>query len=271
MTKQYFTTYKIAFLILGIIFITWNIPFIVEKVMQHREEQAEKFLKKYGPEEPLIENFDIKDIGNLLETIFTGIVKILFLMLQVAMGIPFLLTGIGLHVLCAGQEFADGLTNGLKVLGVLLKCSSQAITNFFNGQCTIYYIIDVIFGTMYKIFIELPIVLLRAILGLDLQFVVDLVHDLVIVPIDGLFHGISGYHIIKWPDSVILKCYKCTGSINGVTLDQTYADWGRMFNCTNSEIFHALYKIFYSIFPVDRHWPTWAKGQHLQGDDDATS
>lgn len=279
--------YKIGILILGILILTYSMPYMVEKVMEHREEQTKKYRKRMGLDDPIIEGmFSADDIlgpimgpvksifaivTDMVPTIFNGILQILMYFLQIVTGLPLLLTGIGLHFLCGGLEFKDGFVNGMQVLGVLLKCGLHSFVNFFNGQCTIYYIIDVIFGTLYKICIELPIVLLKNILGLDLQFIVDLIHDIVIIPLDTLIFGLSGIHITKWPDSVVSNCYKCKGTVNGKELELQYYQWGKMFNCTNSEIMHGLYKMIYSVFPIDRHWSTWAKGDHLDGADDKTS
>jgi len=268
--------YKLGILILGIIFLTYSMPYIVEKVMEHREEQEKKYRKKMGLDDPVIEGFGIDDligpiksIGQMVPMIFKGILQILMYFLKIVTGLPLLLTGMGMHFLCGGLEFKDGLINGLQVLGVLLKCSLNSFVKFFNGQCTIFYIIDIIYGTLYKICIELPIVLVKNVIGLDLQFIVDLIHDLVVIPLDTLIFGLSGYHITKWPDSIVSNCYKCKGSLNGQELELQYYQWGKMFNCTNSEIMHGAYKMIYSLFPIDRHWMTWAKGRHLDGADDA--
>jgi hypothetical protein len=272
--------YKIGLLILGIVILTYSMPYMVENVMEHRKEQEQKYRKRMGLDDPVIEGFGIDDIAGpinsivnivkqMVPTIFNGILQILMYFLQIVTGLPLLLTGIGMHFLCGGLEFKDGIINGMQVLGVLLKCGLHSFVNFFNGQCTIYYIIDVIFGTLYKICIELPIVLLKKILGLDLQFIVDLIHDIVIIPVDTLIFGLSGIHITRWPDSVVTNCYKCSGKINGQELTLQYYQWGKMFNCTNSEIMHGMYKMIYSVLPIDRHWATWAKGRHLDGADDA--
>lgn len=267
--------YKIGILILGIIVLTYSMPYIVEKVMEHREEQEKKYRKKMGLEDPVMEGFGIDDlmgpiksIGQMVPMIFKGILQILMYFLKIVTGLPLLLTGMGMHFLCGGLEFKDGLINGLQVLGVLLKCSLNSFVKFFNGQCTIFYIIDIIYGTLYKICVELPIVLMKNVIGLDLQFIVDLIHDLVVIPLDTLIFGLSGYHITKWPDSIVSNCYKCKGSINGQEMELQYYQWGKMFNCTNSELMHGAYKMIYSLFPIDRHWMTWAKGRHLDGADD---
>jgi len=270
--------YKLGILILVIIFLTYSMPYIVEKVMEHREEQEQKYRKKMGLDDPIIEGFGIDDlvgpiksIGEMVPMIFKGILQILMYFLKIVTGLPLLLTGMGMHFLCGGMEFKDGLINGLQVFGVLLKCSLNSFVKFFNGQCTIFYIIDIIYGTLYKICVELPIVLMKNVIGLDLQFIVDLIHDLVVIPLDTLIFGLSGYHITKWPDSIVSNCYKCKGSLNGQELELQYYQWGKMFNCTNSEIMHGAYKMIYSLFPIDRHWMTWAKGRHLDGADDRVS
>jgi len=278
--------YKIGILILGILILTYSMPYIVEKVMEHRKEQEQKYRKRMGLDDPSKEGFLSADdilgpimgpiksivsiVTELVPTIFNGILQLLMYFLQIVTGLPLLLTGMGLHFLCGGMEFADGFVNGIQVLGVLLKCGLHSFVNFFNGQCTIYYILDIIFGTIYKLCIELPIVLLKNLLGLDLQFIVDLIHDLVVIPLDTLVSGLLGFHITKWPDSIVNKCYKCSGKINGQDLTLQYYQWGKMFNCTNAEIMHGMYKMIYSVFPIDKHWTTWAKGKHLDGADDAT-
>jgi hypothetical protein len=287
--------YKLGIIILGILILTYSMPYIVEKVIEHREEQEKKYRKRMGLD---VEGFldfnkigdDIKSgaddiikplmgpITSILSTItefvpniFEGILQILMYFFQIITGLPLLITGIGTHFLCGGLEFKDGFINGIQVLGILLKCGLNSFVKFFNGQCTIFYIIDIIYGTLYKICIELPIVLLKNIVGLDLQFIVDLIHDLVIVPVDTLIFGLSGYHITKWPDSIVSNCYKCKGTLNGQDLELQYYQWGKMFNCTNAEVMHGVYKMMYSLFPIDRHWMTWVKGRHLDGADDRVS
>jgi hypothetical protein len=288
--------YKIFILIFGIIFLTYITPYLVEKVMEHRKEQEQKYRKRMGLDEPIVEGLlsagdilkpimgpintiigTVKSIGELVTqmvpVIFKGILQMLLNLIQLITGLPLLLTGMGQHFLCGGMEFKDGFTNGIQVFAVLLKCSLISFVNFFNGQCTIYYIIDIIFGTIYKIAVELPIVILKNVLGLDLQFIVDLIHDLVVIPVDTLIFGLSGYHITKWPDSVVSNCYKCKGKINGTELELQYYQWGSMFNCTSQEIMNGVYKMIYSVTPLgflDNHWMTWAKGRHLDGWDDRT-
>lgn len=288
--------YKIVIVIFGIIFLTYSMPYLVEKVQQHREEQEKKYRKRMGLDEPIIEGLLGADdilgplmgpvnsiigtvtsiaelVTKMVPVIFKGILHMLLSLAQLITGLPLLLTGMGQHFLCGGMEFKDGFTNGLQVFAVLSKCFLTSFVNFFNGQCTVYYIIDIIFGTIYKIAVELPIVILKNVLGLDLQFIIDLIHDLVVIPLDTLIFGLSGYHITKWPDSVVSKCYKCKGKINGIELELQYYQWGSMFNCVSEEIMNGMYKMIYSVTPLgflDNHWMTWAKGRHLDGGDDKT-
>jgi len=286
MKQPFSMQYKLGLIVLGILILTYGMPYIVEKVMEHREEQEKKYRKRMGLDEPIIEgmlgaddilgplmgpiNTIVSIVTEMVPTIFNGILQLLMYFLQIVTGLPLLLTGIGMHFLCGGLEFKDGFMNGLQVFIILLQCGASSFVKFFNGQCTIFYIIDIIYGTLYKICIELPIVLLKIIIGLDLQFIIDIIHDLVIVPVDTLIFGLSGYHITKWPDSVVSNCYKCKGKLNGYDLELQYKEWGKMFNCTNSEIMHGAYKMLFSALPVDKHWMTWAKGRHLDGADDET-
>jgi hypothetical protein len=206
----------------------------------------------------------------MVPTIFNGVLKLLMYMFQIVTGLPLLLMGISMHYLCGMTEFADGWFHGIQLTWTLTICSMSAFIKFFSGQCTIYYILDIIFGTLYKLIIELPIVLMKAVLGIDLQFIADIIHDVIIIPLDTLVFGLSGFHITKWPDSVVSKCYKCKGQMDGQILELTYYQWIQMYQCSTSEIIHGAYKMMYSLFPIDKHWGTWAKGRHLDGGDDAT-
>jgi len=127
------------------------------------------------------------------------------------------------------------------------------------------------FGLLYGIFVELPLILIRAILGIDLKVFIDIFWNLVIEPLDSLFFALSGFHIIKWDDAVIKRCYRCKGKYtfaNGrkVTLYKTWAEWASLMNCSIEQIVTGFMRIFTTLIPSNKWW-AWANKKHLRPPD----
>ncbi len=144
--------------------------------------------------------------------------------------------------------------------------------NFINGSCTRYYITDMIIGLTYGVFIQLPLILINAIFGLNLQPIIDFLYKLIVVPIDALFFAISGFHLVNWSDSVINDCYRCKGTYTfankrKVVLYKQMNEWASLFDCSTEQITGGFLKIFTSIVP-NAKWGAWADGEHLPGWDD---
>jgi hypothetical protein len=123
--------------------------------------------------------------------------------------------------------------------------------------------------------VELPCVLIYAITGIDLQPLVDMVYEVVVLPLDGIIHSISGYHITKWSNSVVTNCYRCTGTYhfngdNSVTLTKPFNEWAETFKCSGKQMQQGIVKIFQSIIPSPK-WGAWIMGQHLDGADNNPS
>ena len=180
--------------------------------------------------------------------------------------------GIGNHIRCGAKEFKTGWDNTVKTLGIMADCSWDKFINFLNGNCTRYYIVDMLFGLLYGIFVQLPIVLIKAIFGIDLQFIVDFLYELILVPMDEMFYAISGFHLVKWSDSVIDECYRCKGKYTFATgrevyLYKTLNEWARLFDCSTEQIKNGFVKIFTSLIPSQK-WGAWMNGQHKPGWDD---
>jgi hypothetical protein len=91
------------------------------------------------------------------------------------------------------------------------------------------------------------------------------------MPIDAIFFAISGYHLVKWSDSVINKCYRCDGNwtfSNGqtVTIYKTFGEWAELLNCSGEQIVQGFNNIFGTILPSER-WGAWANKRNLAGND----
>ena len=181
------------------------------------------------------------------------------------------LDGLLSHLNCAGKEFKTGWENQGYIMGILAECSWSKFETFLNGSCTRYYIIDMTFGLLYGIFIELPLILIRAILGIDLQALIDIFWNLFIVPLDSMFYALSGFHIIKWDDAIIKRCYRCKGKYtfaNGreVTLYKTWAEWASLMNCSIEQIVSGFMRIFTTLIPSPK-WVAWMNGDHKRPPD----
>jgi hypothetical protein len=205
-----------------------------------------------------------------ISTTFLSIAKSFALFGLVTVSMSSLVTGIFNHVICGTKSFGSGFVNSAQITATLLKCSGEKITSLADGSCTRYYIVDLIFGLTYGVFIELPIILIFAITNIDLQFLVKLLYDITILPLDALIFALSGFHIVSWSDSVIKKCYRCKGTINGKNLEQTFGQWIEMYKCSFSQMVNGFIKVFTSLVP-SRKWTAWLKKQNLQGWDDNPS
>jgi len=180
-------------------------------------------------------------------------------------------TGYRNHITCAGTEFVSGWRNSGFIIDTLSRCGWYKFLNFINGSCTRYYIVDLVLGLLYGVFIELPLLLLNAIFGINLVPLVNALWDLVVIPIDAIFFAVSGFHLVEWPESVIHKCYRCEGSWtfdNGetVTIYKTFGEWAEMLNCSGEQIVQGFNHIFGTILPSAR-WGSWANNHNLEGSD----
>ena len=87
-----------------------------------------------------------------------------------------------------------------------IKCAIERIQN--TPKCMIYYLIDIAFFTML-----IPVRLLILIFPILEEFE-EMFRD-AIEKIDAIVHRVSlstigkGFHINKWPDGVLNKCYRC--------------------------------------------------------------
>jgi hypothetical protein len=172
--------------------------------------------------------------------------------------------GVQNHLQCGSKQYRSGWQNAMPIIPILMECSWQKFINFFNGQCTRYYIFDMIFGIWRGIFIELPFAIINGMTGIDLHFITDIIYEVIVVPIDTLFHMMTGYHFLVWSDKVIEKCYRCKGTITSntgqnMTFVKPFDWWVRSMRCGVDSMNNGLENIFGSILPNPK-WGAWAQG-----------
>lgn len=177
--------------------------------------------------------------------------------------------GIHNHVKCGSSEFDYGTDNFAFTVKVMWDCMWQKFILFMNGQCTVYYIVDIIIGIIYMILVELPVVLIRAIFGINLMPFVNDIYEIAILPLNDIILFITGFSIIEWPKSVREKCFLCKGDFKtcdneNVVLYKTFNEWAQLNNCNMAQMKNGFVKIFQSLIPSPK-WDAWMNGQELCG------
>jgi hypothetical protein len=283
LTKIHFDIYnKILFAVLGILLITWFSSYVMEKIRPVKKEAFFGIPIPGAPKDGSDDMVDkLKDFGEQLKNI-PGIVenwfedKIIHPITDFFKGLDELFNhGIPEHLAC-GKSMADsGFNGGLQVLNIQFICFWDKFVKLFNGDCTLYYVVDAICKIITIIFIRFPLTVIKAIFGADLHFLVDMFKSLVLVPINEVFIMFVGFGFLEWSDTIIQRCYKCQGQIkdtkgNVVYSDsKSFGDWSTLYTCSNTLLQKGIDKIFFSAFP-SKHWDTWYHGNHTSGWDDAT-
>jgi hypothetical protein len=234
-------------------------------------EGFDSFLDVFDPETFMI---DIAGIISTLATSLANIVEVIVIYTTVVSFLGALVVGIYSHVICGFTEFGSGLDSSVQTAMVLAQCSWDKFTKFFSGNCTRYYLTDMVFGLLYGVLIELPIVIIYAVLGLDLQPVVDLVYEVAVIPLDEIIFAISGYHIIMWSPDVVQECYRCVGTYRVAgqefTFSKPFNEWAAAFKCSGKQMAQGITKVVQSIIPSPK-WGAWIEAKHLDGADNNPS
>jgi hypothetical protein len=244
--KYVFIT-KLKMAILGILLITWFSYYIGDKI---REYQDLKFNIK--------ENFDptsSSDWKNLFINIVKSITRPFEEMVN---GIDNVFKGMDYHFSCGSKTLAGGYSKGLKVLGIHFDCAINKTKGFFDGSCTLYYIVNIIFGILYILIVELPLLLLNIFFGTDFHYAVDLIKDVIIMPIDEMMKSTIGISITQWSDRIKEKCFLCPGDIGGGMQYKSFGEWGEYYKCTTALINKGSYIMTDSIINAKR-WANWYK------------
>ena len=256
-------------IIIFIILIAFIIPnLICYRIEQQRieeEKMREGFIDDIiaGLTKPL------KSIGNAIDDVTSGIGEIIDFIGSIPKMITNFITGISNHVNCGSIEFEYGWTNTFKVIDILTACVWDKFVNFFNGNCTRYYLTDLIIGLINGIFIKLPIILINAILGINLMPFIDISYELIIIPLDTFIYTISGFHLVKWSDDIINECYRCKGpykfsSGNSIDIYKSFDEWSKLLSCSSIQMKNGFLRIYTSIVPSSK-WGDWVKGKKMNG------
>jgi hypothetical protein len=267
-----FTLYhKILFAVLGILLITWFSKYIMDFL---KPVKKEGLLGIPGTQKDSSDKMidDIKEFPKTIENVFKKIIQPFVDFID---GVNHLFReGIPNHLACGKSMSDSGFNGGIQVLNIQFLCFWDKFVKFFNGDCTLYYWIDMWTKLLTIIFIRLPITIIKAITGVDLHFLVDLFKGVVLVPLNELCIVIFGFGFLEWSDTIKKRCYKCFGQIKDNGGNVIYEDWksfdqwALLYKCSNDLLLKGINKIFFSAFPSD-HWKTWYKGNHLDGADDA--
>lgn len=114
--------------------------------------------------------------------------------------------GIKLEFINLGKSLDMGFGDVFDVVGTIGNCGIKTLTNI--RTCMIWYIIDLVFSTLYSIFVDLPVFIIYHITGFDVQPYVDTINCL-IEELDAMCFEYTCYHFIHFPDWVIETCYTC--------------------------------------------------------------
>lgn len=198
----------------------------------------------------------IEHVIGQIESFFTNLVN--------------LKVGMDNHIKCGAREYQDGWKNAVPIITILGRCTWEKFIDFFNGKCTKYYLVDMVFGILYGLLIELPFAIIHGLFGIDLHFITDMLHEIIIVPIDSLFYALSGYHFLSWPDTVIQKCYVCKGKLKSnsgeaIEYSKRFDWWVQTMTCGIDEMNDGLQKIIWSILPNPK-WGAWSQGNTYDRD-----
>lgn len=114
--------------------------------------------------------------------------------------------GIKLEFVNLGKGIDLGFNDFFNVVGILGQCGIKSLKNF--RSCIMWYILDWIGTTLYAVFVELPVFVIKKFSGIDLQPYVDMIICF-IKEIDAVCFEYTCYHFIHFPDWVIEDCYSC--------------------------------------------------------------
>ena len=142
--------------------------------------------------------------------------------------------GIELEFVNIGKSVDLGFSDVFNVIGTIGKCGMKSLTNL--RSCMIWYIMDCIGTTIYAIFIELPVFIIRLITGYNIQPYINKIYQGIEL-IDTIVFKYTCYHIIHYPDWVIEKCYTCKFQDK---VDKLNLDWKK----TIPDLMQAPNKIF---------------------------
>ena len=269
---------KAILLVLGLLGVTGVVYFVMDCIRRYEELHAPPPIQEglWLPPEWIATLTNLSQVISANIWSILGVTTVLALFLSVVTKLAALGTGIVNHVKCGSEWLVPGANDFGQVVGILTQCFMEKIKNILNGDCLRFYMVDMIFGLFYFIFNGIFSVV-WGITGFDFAPFVTILYDLTVIPLDTVIFALSGFHITRWSESTIERCYKCTAEFapNGdqgmkKTYSFTIQQWLKIIDCTYSEMYTGLYKIISALIPSAK-WQAWANGRHQDGADDDPS
>jgi|LakMenEpi03Aug12_release.lakeMendotaPanAssembly.Ray.scaffolds.fasta_scaffold594017_1 hypothetical protein len=148
----------------------------------------------------------LKPIMNILKGLGKMFSSMLKPILNILKSLGKMITKLFKKVMGTLTKIISSLKKAFLSIFYYIKCAIERIKN--TPKCMIYYVIDIIFFTLL-----IPVRLLILIFPVLEEF--EEMFRETIKKIDTIVHKISlstigkGFHINKWPDGVLNKCYRC--------------------------------------------------------------
>jgi hypothetical protein len=240
---------KIFFALIGIIFITIIIHTKIKCDTEKKERDRLRENFRIGDLGDVIKNGIVNGINEAIKDlekafkplidIFTGIINTISSFINdkipktvAVLGYAFedVGNGIKLQFTNLGIALDTGFTDIFNFMGLFknvisfldkfffeyldpyLKCATDKISNI--GYCIFFYTLDLVGYIIYYVFIELPVYILKLVLGIDLQFIVDLIFSM-LKTVNSFFKDMTGYNLLKylqrqWKNAICVpKIQKC--------------------------------------------------------------
>lgn len=144
-----------------------------------------------------------------------------------------------------GVSLKIGFTDVFDVIGTAGTCTIKTLTNL--RSCMIWYVLDCIGTTLYNVFIELPIFIIKLITNYDLQpYVTSILCYL--EELDAYIYNQTCFHIIHYPDWVIEACYSCKIDEQINKLQHDFKETIPQLMKEPNDIFHEAGDKFKSVF-----------------------
>jgi molecular chaperone GrpE (heat shock protein) len=204
--------------------INWDPLNVGGKLKKSIKKTADKFnrlgnkikkdMTKLGDK---IKNDVMKGLGPMMDFFndvnkFMGKIKFFFETLKKRFerlrdGFKYIGEGLDLGLQAIGRTIKTSFISIFDVVGEAGWCTLKGLTNL--RICIFWYILDAIGATIYAIFVEFPVYVLKQITGIDIQCYVNLIHEYLDMIEDYAYVFTCPYRIFSFPDWVIEACYSC--------------------------------------------------------------
>jgi len=94
-------------------------------------------------------------------------------------------------------------------LGPRIMCGIVKIENL--SYCMLFYVMEAIGQAIYTVVVRLPVWIVKiSPLNTDLNPYIDSIWDIAYC-LDSFIYGAVGFHVLRWSDNVMDKCFECRG------------------------------------------------------------